>query len=92
MIAQLFRDIIVYMTHYSLKAVKSIFHSVLELVFPSTVMPKHQVSCSERTKEFKEEGYIVSAGVLLCKHCNCHLDYKRKDALDKHCKSEKHTK
>lgn len=55
-------------------------------------MPKVAVSATDRLKEYKNEGFIISCGILMCKYCDCRLDYRRKDALDKHCKSEKHSK
>lgn len=55
-------------------------------------MPKHPVTCGSRAAEFRSEGFVVasSGGVLFCKHCNFCLDYKRKDSLQKHCKSQTH--
>lgn len=55
-------------------------------------MPKHPVTCDDRAAEFRSEGFIVasSSGNLFCKHCNFCLDYKRKDSLQKHCKSQIH--
>ncbi|XP_066480385.1 phosphatidylinositol N-acetylglucosaminyltransferase subunit C isoform X2 [Tiliqua scincoides] len=55
-------------------------------------MPKHPVTCDSRAAEFRSEGFIVasSGGNLFCKYCNFCLDYKRKDSLQKHCKSQTH--
>jgi hypothetical protein len=59
-------------------------------VHTGVIMPKASVSVSERAHEFRRDGFYVSGKILMCKFCDCRLEFKRKDSLTKHCESEKH--
>lgn len=54
-------------------------------------MPKNKPTVFARAAEFSNEGFYVSGSkILMCKYCDCRLEFERKDTLNKHIQSVKH--
>ena len=43
-------------------------------------MPKAAVTVNSRAREFKSENFYVNDGkILMCKYCDCRVEYERKE-------------
>ena len=56
-------------------------------------MPPKQLTIKFRAKEYASEGFFIQdldAGIIMCAHCNCRIDWEKKSSCDNHCKAAKH--
>ncbi|XP_077290315.1 CGG triplet repeat-binding protein 1-like [Arctopsyche grandis] len=60
-------------------------------------MGRRHIKIFDRAQSYKKEGFYITNDtentvVLRCKHCDCNLEWKKKDNLEKHLKSVTHMK
>lgn len=54
-------------------------------------MPKTAVSVTSRASEFQSESFYVNDGkILMCKFCDCRVEFERRDGVLKHIQSARH--
>ncbi|KAK9510984.1 hypothetical protein O3M35_005646 [Rhynocoris fuscipes] len=51
----------------------------------------YKTSICERANAYKANGiYVNDANIMMCKHCNCRVEWIKKDNIEKHLKSKNH--